>query len=54
MSNKFGIEQFAVAQVKAMSGNVKNDMHGFGLHGFRAIIIDSESNRLALHSVSDA
>jgi hypothetical protein len=29
-------------------------VHAIGPHGFRAVILDSEGNRLALHSRSDA
>jgi predicted enzyme related to lactoylglutathione lyase len=28
--------------------------HGIGPHGFRAIVLDSEGNRIALHSSTDA
>jgi predicted enzyme related to lactoylglutathione lyase len=44
----------AVAQVDANGGNVMNEIHSIGPHGFRAIVIDSEGNRLALHSETDA
>jgi predicted enzyme related to lactoylglutathione lyase len=29
-------------------------VHPIGQHGFRAVILDSEGNRIALHSTSDA
>jgi hypothetical protein len=44
----------AVAQVKPHGGKVLQDTHAIGPHGFRAIVEDSEGNRIALHSVSDA
>jgi predicted enzyme related to lactoylglutathione lyase len=44
----------AVKQVKDHGGKILEDVHPIGPHGFRAIIIDSEGNRLALHSSTDA
>jgi hypothetical protein len=44
----------AVAQVKPHGGKVLQDTHAIGPHGFRAIVEDSEGNRIALHSESDA
>lgn len=44
----------AAAKVKANGGKVVEEIHSIGPHGFRAIIIDSEGNRLALHSNTDA
>jgi len=44
----------AVAQVERMGGHVDEPIHAIGPHGFRAIISDSEGNRLALHSTTDA
>jgi hypothetical protein len=29
-------------------------MHAIGPHGFRAVVLDSEGNRIALHSTTDA
>jgi predicted enzyme related to lactoylglutathione lyase len=29
-------------------------VHAIGPHGFRAVLLDSEGNRIALHSSSDA
>ena len=43
----------AVAKVTANGGTVTEDVHSIGPHGFRALILDSEGNRLALHSDSD-
>ena len=44
----------AVAKVKQHGGQVVDDVHSIGPHGFRSIVIDSEGNRVALHSESDA
>ncbi len=44
----------AVTQVTESGGNVIDDVHSIGPHGFRAIVLDSEGNRIALHSDSDA
>ncbi len=38
----------AVNKVKDQGGKVLEDVHPIGPHGFRAIILDSEGNRLAL------
>ena len=43
----------AVEQTKANGGEVLQDIHGIGPHGFRAIILDSEGNRMVLHAYSD-
>jgi uncharacterized protein len=40
----------AVAAVEANGGKVLQPKHQIGPHGFRAVILDSEGNRLALHS----
>jgi predicted enzyme related to lactoylglutathione lyase len=40
----------AVAAVAANGGKVLQPVHPIGPHGFRAIILDSEGNRVALHS----
>lgn len=40
----------AVAAVEANGGKVLTPKHAIGPHGFRAVILDSEGNRLALHS----
>ena len=40
----------AVAVVEPNGGRVLQPKHQIGPHGFRAIIKDSEGNRLALHS----
>ena len=44
----------AVAQTAALGGRVLQPIHSIGPHGFRAIVVDSEGNRVALHSQSDA
>ncbi|WP_417387559.1 VOC family protein [Gimesia sp.] len=43
----------AVTQVESQGGKIIEPIHSIGPHGFRAIILDSEGNRLALHSNSD-
>ena len=40
----------AVKAVRANSGNVLEEKQQIGPHGFRTVIIDSEGNRIALHS----
>jgi uncharacterized protein len=40
----------AVAVVEPNGGKVLQPKHQIGPHGFRAVILDSEGNRLALHS----
>ena len=43
----------AVARVQQQGGRVREPMHPIGSHGFRAIVKDSEGNRIALHSSVD-
>ena len=43
----------AVQKVKDSGGSVTEDVHAIGPHGFRAIVLDSEGNRVALHSMVD-
>jgi len=43
----------AVKQVQALGGKVIQDTHPIGPHGFRAIALDCEGNRIALHSSVD-
>jgi predicted enzyme related to lactoylglutathione lyase len=43
----------AVAKAEAHGGKVTQPIHAIGPHGFRAIVIDSEGNRIALHSQRD-
>ena len=40
----------AVLQTEQRGGKVIQRIHSIGSHGFRAIILDSEGNRIALHS----
>ena len=40
----------AEASVAAAGGSVLEPKHPIGPHGFRVVILDSEGNRLALHS----
>ena len=40
----------AVDAVSGAGGRVVEDAHPIGPHGFRAIVLDSEGNRVALHS----
>lgn len=42
----------AVAAVIVHRGSVLQPVHPIGPHGFRAIVVDSEGNRVALHSPS--
>jgi hypothetical protein len=41
----------AVAQVQPHGGKVIQPRHQIGPHGFRALVLDSEGNRIALHSM---
>ena len=40
----------AIAAVAAHGGKVIQPKHEIGPFGFRAIVLDSEGNRIALHS----
>jgi uncharacterized protein len=40
----------AIDAVQANGGKVLQAKHQIGQHGYRAVIVDSEGNRLALHS----
>lgn len=40
----------AVAAVSANGGEVLQPKHQIGPYGFRALVLDSEGNRIALHS----
>ena len=44
----------AVSKAREQGGSVLEDTHAIGPHGFRAILLDSEGNRIALHSSTDA
>jgi predicted enzyme related to lactoylglutathione lyase len=42
----------AVKAVRGNGGKVLEEKQQIGPHGFRAVIVDSEGNRIALHSTS--
>ncbi len=44
----------AVDQVERHGGKVVQPVHSIGPHGCRAVVHDSEGNRIALHSTRDA
>jgi uncharacterized protein len=44
----------AVRQAEQQGGKVLQPIHSIGPHGFRAVLLDSEGNRVALHSNTDA
>ena len=52
--NVHGRIRDAVQKVQDNGGNVLQAVHSIGPHGFRAIIVDSEGNRIVLHSDVDA
>jgi len=43
----------AVAAVRSHGGTVQLDVHSIGTYGFRAEVLDSEGNCIALHSETD-
>lgn len=43
----------AVEQTRKLGGKVLEPTRAIGLHGFRAVVLDSEGNRIALHSTID-
>jgi uncharacterized protein len=43
----------AVRQAEKLGGRIVEKITGIGPHGFRAVILDSEGNRIALHSNTD-
>ena len=43
----------AVAEVEKGGGKILQPTHSIGPHGFRAVVVDCEGNRIALHSNSD-
>ena len=51
--NVNGRIQDAVSKVVPNGGTLIRPVHAIGRFGFRAIVIDSEGNRVALHSESD-
>lgn len=40
----------AIKAAPANGGRVLEEKHAIGPHGFRAVVLDSEGNRIALHS----
>ena len=44
----------AVQNVVPHGGTVIEPVHSISPHGFRAVVLDSEGNRIALHSNTDA
>jgi predicted enzyme related to lactoylglutathione lyase len=44
----------AVQQVEKLGGRIVEPPRSMGPHGFRAIVVDSEGNRIALHAATDA
>ncbi len=44
----------ALAKAQALGGKVLQPIHSLGPHGFRAVLLDSEGNRIAIHSHTDA
>ena len=43
----------AQAKVAENGGKIIEEIHSIGPHGFRSLVLDSEGNRIALHSDSD-
>lgn len=41
----------AIAEVEKHGGQIVIPKHSIGPHGFRCVILDSEGNRVALHSM---
>jgi predicted enzyme related to lactoylglutathione lyase len=48
--NAQGRLEEAISAVEAQGGKVLEPKHQIGPHGFRAVVLDSEGNRVALHS----
>ncbi len=40
----------AVSEVVPAGGEILKDCHSIGEHGYRAVVLDSEGNRIGLHS----
>ncbi len=49
--NAEGRLDIALAAVQSNGGKILQPRHPIGPHGFRAIVLDSEGNRIALHSM---
>ena len=52
--NANGRMRDAVRQVEKLGGRIVEPPQSIGPHGFRAIVIDSEGNRIALHAATKA
>ena len=52
--NVEGRIQDAAAKVTELGGQTLEPIHPIGPYGFRTIILDSEGNRIVLHSQTDA
>jgi uncharacterized protein len=52
--NVNGRIQDAAAKVPTLGGKIVEPIHPIGPYGFRTIILDSEGNRIVLHSQTDA
>ena len=52
--NADGRIRAAVREVEDRGGRILHPIQSIGAHGFRAIVLDSEGNRIALHSNTDA
>lgn len=44
----------AMNSVESLGGKIMEPTQAIGPHGFRAVVLDSEGNRIALHSTVDA
>ena len=52
--NVDGRIQYAMSKVEPGGGKIIEPAHQIGQHGFRSVILDSEGNRIVLHSNTDA
>jgi len=52
--NANGRMREAMQQVESLGGRVVEPAKSIGPHGYRAVVIDSEGNRIALHASTDA
>ena len=43
----------AVAKAEELGGKILEPTHSLGPHGYRAVLLDSEGNRIAVHSHTD-
>jgi predicted enzyme related to lactoylglutathione lyase len=51
--NANGRMREAMQQVERLGGRVVEPAKSIGPHGYRAVVIDSEGNRIALHASTD-